>query len=172
VKADFEKLSKLTWPGFDAEVRTVGEKVFEVRQKTKDHPRLWAVVTIQPCFDCVPMDLAKWKAKEEEIKTVNLESLKGAADLDWELGQATLHGAPVIYAYQVGAGNGSADEGGTPYSFTNSYAAYYNDGVNQIRVVGTYKDDPVSKADLVRIAPKADLEALALSFLDAYTHAW
>lgn len=171
-KADFEKLSKIEYPGFTAEVRTVGEKVFEVRHKTKDHPRMWAVVTIQDCFDCVPMELAKWKAKEQEIKAINLESLKNVPGIDWELGQIDLHGQPVIYAYQVGTGNGSADEGGTPYSFTNNYVAYYNDGVNQIRVVAAYKDDPVAKADLIRIVPKADLQALALSFLDAYTHAW
>jgi hypothetical protein len=171
-KADFEKLAKLEYPGFIAEVRTVGDKVFEVRQKTKDHPRMWAVVTIQPCFDCVPMDLAKWKAKEDDLKSLNLEALKSSPGIDWELGQADLHGAPVIYAYQVGAGKGSADVGGETYSFTNLISAYYNDGVNQIRVVGAYKDDPMSKEDLIKVAPKADLEALALSFLDAYTHAW
>lgn len=169
-KADYERLSKLSWPGFTAEVRTLGEKVFEVRHKTSDHPRLWAVVTIQPCLDCVEMDITKWKAKTEDLK-VTLESLKDAPDVTFEVGDANLHGQPVIYTYQVGFGTGSGEGGGTT-SFTNNYIAYYNDGINQIRVVGAYKDDPAKKEDLIKMAPKADLQALALSFLDAYTHAW
>ena len=63
-------------------------------------------------------------------------------------------------------------EGGGGYSFTDVYIAYYNDGVNQIRVAASYKDDPTSKEELARLAPKGDLEALALSFLDVYTHEW
>ena len=83
VKADYERLAKLEFPGFTAEVRTVGDKVFEVRQKTADHPRLWAVVTIKPCFDCLPMELAKWKAKEQELKATNLGILNSATrDID------------------------------------------------------------------------------------------
>ena len=171
-KADFERLAKLTWPGFDADVRTIGEKVFEVRQKTKDHPRLWATVTIQPCFDCVPMDLEKWKPKEQELKTISLESLKNTPGIDWEMNAVTFHGQPIVYTYQLGAGVGSASEGGGGFSFTDTYIAYYNDGVNQIRVIASYKDDPASKEELQKMAPKGDLEALALSFLDVYTHAW
>jgi hypothetical protein len=156
-----------------AEVRTVGDKVFEVRHKTKDHPRLWAVVTIKHCFECLPMDLNKWKAKEMELKAVNLETLKDSKDVDWELGETTLAGEKVIFAYQIGTGSAPSEGGGgQDYSFTNSYIAYWNDGINEIRVVGTYKDDPVSKADLKRIAPKEDLRALALSFMDVYTHKW
>ena len=170
-KADYERLAKLEYPGFTADVRTVGDKVFEVRQKTKDHPRLWAVVTIKPCFDCLPMDLAKWKANEAALKATNLENLKDAKDIDWELGETALNGQNIMYAYQVGVGQ-TAGEGGGEYAFTNLYAAYFNDGINEIRVVAAYKDDPVSKADLKRLAPKEDLRALALAFLDVYTHAW
>jgi hypothetical protein len=172
VKGDFERLAKLTWPGFDADVRTVGEKVFEVRQKTKDHPRLWATVTIQPCFDCLPMDLEKWKPKEQELKTVSLEALKNTPGIEWEMNAVTFQGQPLVYTYQLGAGVGSASEGGGGYSFTDSYIAYYNDGVNQIRVIASYKGDPTTKEELQKLAPKEDLEALALSFLDVYTHAW
>lgn len=170
-KPDFEKLSKMEFPGFVADVRTVGDKVFEVRHKTNDHPRLWAVVTIQQCFECLPMELDKWKAKEAEIKATNLEALKDAKGIEWELGETTLNGQKLIYAFQVGAAQ-APGEGGGSYMYTNNYAVYFNDGVNWIRVVGSYKDDPVSVADLKRLAPKDDLRALALSFLDVYTHAW
>lgn len=170
-KADYERLAKLEFPGFNQEVRTVGDKVFEVRHKTKDHPRLWAVVTIKQCFECLPMELDKWKAKEAELKAMNLENLKDAKDIDWELGETVLNGQKIIYAYQVGSGQ-TAGEGGGEFAFTNLYAAYFNDGINEIRVVGTYKDDPAAKADLKKLAPKEDLRALALSFMDVYTHQW
>lgn len=170
-KADYERLAKLEFPGFTADVRTVGDKVFEVRQKTKDHPRLWAVVTIKHCFECLPMELDKWKTKEQELRAVSLETLKDAKDVDWELGETQLNGQRIIYTYQVGT-NSTPSQGGADYAFTNAYAAYFNDGINEIRVVGTYKDDPVAKADLIRLAPKDDLRALALSFLDYYTHQW
>jgi hypothetical protein len=171
-KADFERLSKLEYPGFLLDVRTVGDKVFEVRQKTKDHPVLWTTITIQPCFDCVPMDLEKWKPKEQELKTVSLENLKNTPGIDWEMNAVTFHDQPIIYTYQLGTGMGSASEGGGGMGMTDTYIAYYNDGVNQIRVIASYKDDPTSKEELQKMAPKADLEALALSFLDVYTHEW
>lgn len=175
-KADFDKLVKQQFAGFYSEVRTQGDKILEVRYRTKDRPVLWAVVTVSPCLDCIPMDLEKWKAKEAEMRAVSLEVLKDAPDITWEMGATRLYGAPIIYTYQLGtsggaSGSGSA-EGGGGFSFTDNYVAYYNDGINQIRVVGAYKDDPASKAELVKMAPKEDLQALALAFLDAYTHAW
>jgi hypothetical protein len=183
-KADFDKLVKMQFNGFYSEVRTEGDKILEVRYRTKDRPVLWAVVTVSPCLDCLPMELDKWKAKEAEMRSVSLEILKDAPNISWEMGMTRMNGASVIYTYQVGtsegagagsgSGSGSAgsDPGGGGYSFTDNYVAYYNDGVNQIRVVGAYKDDPASKEELIKLAPKPDLQALALSFLDVYTHAW
>ncbi len=170
-KEDYERLANLEYPGFTREVRVVGDKIMEVRHKTKDHPRLWAVVTIKPCFDCKPMELDKWKEHAAELRAMTLESLKESKDIDWELGETQLNGQKLIYVYQVGA-DAAPSEGGGNYSFTNTYIAFYNDGVNEIRVVGAYKDDPVAKADLKKLAPKDDLRALALSFMDVFTHAW
>jgi hypothetical protein len=216
-KADFEKLDKLEYQGFTVEHRTLGDKVLEVRQKTKDHPRLWATVTIQPCLDCLPMDLAKWKEKEQDLKVVmgKLKDLPpytgpgaanagsgsaapagsaaatgsagsagsgGSADptgrpppppsgVESEIGATELGGATVIYHYYVGFGT-TQGEGGGETTFGDAYVAYYNDGVNQIRVLAEYKDDPASVENLKKLAPKEDLRAVALSFLDVYTHAW
>ena len=64
------------------------------------------------------------------------------------------------------------DQNGPVGAFSNAYALYYNDNVNQIRVVSEYKDDWQTREDLMRIAPREDLEKLARAFLDAYTHAW
>jgi hypothetical protein len=171
VKADYERLAKLEFPGFIKEERTVGDKVLEVRQKTKDHPRLWATVTIQPCLDCVPMDLEKWKAREDEMKVL-MGGLKDAkTGVESEIGKTELFGATVIYHYYIGMAT-VPGEGGGESTYANVYAAYYNDGVNQIRVIGEYKDDPTTVEGMKKLAPKEDLRALALSFMDAYTHAW
>jgi hypothetical protein len=152
-------------------VRTVGDNVFEVRQMTKDHPRLWATVTIQPCLDCVPMDLEKWKAKEDELKVL-MAGLKDAkTGVESEIGKTELFGATIIYHYYIGYAT-TPGEGGGESTYANAYVAYYNDGVNQVRVIAEYKDDPASVENMKKLAPKDDLRALALSFLDAYTHAW
>jgi hypothetical protein len=170
-KPDFERLSKLEFPGFTLDVRNVGVNVLELRQKTQDHPRLWAVVTIKPCFECLPMDLATWKAKEADLRALNLEVLKDSPDIEWELGETELNGQKVIYTYQVGLGQRNSP-GGVEFSFTNNLYAYYNDGVNEIRVAAMYKDDPANKDELKKRAPKEQLRALALAFMDVYTHAW
>ncbi len=170
-KADYERLAKLEYPGFVKEERTVGEKVLEVRQKTKDHPRMWTTVTVQPCLDCVPMDLAKWKAKEDELKVL-MGGLKDAkTGVESEVGQTELFGATIIYHYYVGYAT-VPGEGGGESTYANVYVAYYNDGVNQVRVIAEYKDDPTTVENMKKLAPKDDLRALALSFLDVYTHAW
>jgi hypothetical protein len=169
-KADFEKLDKLEFPGFTIEHRTLGDKVMEVRQKTKDHPRLWATVTIQPCLACVPMELPKWKEKEAELKVV-MGPLKDLKGVESELGATELGGATVIYHYYVGFGT-APGEGGGETTFGNAYVAYYNDGINEIRVFAEYKDDPATVENLKKLASKDDLRAVALSFMDVYTHAW
>jgi len=169
-KADYERLAKMAFTGFEGSSRQLADNAFEIYQTTKDRPKLGAVITIQPCFQCVPMDLDKWKARTEDLK-VYLGPLKDQPGIDFEVGQTSLNGQPIIYTYQVGTA-GSPGPGGGSTSFTDAFIAYYNDGVNQIRVLGTYKDDALSKDQLMKVAPKADLEALALSFLDVYTHAW
>jgi hypothetical protein len=174
-KADFEKLTKLEYPGFHTQEHALNDVIFEMRQITNDHPRMWATVTIEPCGkvpnDCPPMDLAEWKKHEDDLKNL-MGDLKNAPDVEWDVGKTELHGQPMIYTYQLGQHAGSG-EGGGILTFTDAYALYYNDGVNRIRVVAEYKDDPVKTKELMaKQAPKSDLAVLAMSFLDVYTHAW
>ena len=170
-KADYERLAKMTFTGFEGSSRNLADNAFEIYQTTKDRPKLGAVITMQPCFQCVPMELDKWKARTEDLK-VYLGPLKDQPGIDFEVGQTALNGQPIIYTYQVGVAQAPGGKGGPSTSYTNSFIAYYNDGVNQIRVLATYKDDPLSKDQLIQAAPKADLELLALAFLDVYTHGW
>ncbi len=168
-QADVDRMIKLDWEGFEKTDRT-GGKTFEVRLTTP-RPRLAVTVTITPCFDCLPMDLEKWKAKGDAMKVLLAEELRNLPDTVFELGKTEINGQPVIFTYQLGYQSGE-DQNGPVGAFSNAYALYYNDNVNQIRVVAEYKDDWVKREDMVRIAPREDLEKLARAFLDAYTHAW
>jgi len=169
VQADVDRMAKLDWEGFQKTDRTSG-KAFEVRLTTS-RPRLAVTVTVAPCFDCVPMDLEKWKAKGDAMKGLLAEELRNLPDTVFELGKTELNGAPVIFTYQLGYQSGK-DDNGPVGAYSNAYALFYNDNVNQIRVVAEYKDDWVAREDMLRIAPREDLEKLARAFLDAYPHAW
>lgn len=168
-QADVDRMIKLDWEGFEKTDRT-GGKTFEVRLTTS-RPRLAVTVTVTPCFDCIPMDLEKWKAKGDAMKVLLAEELRNLPDTVFDIGKADLNGQPVIFTYQLGYQSGQ-DANGPVGAFSNAYALYYNDNVNQIRVVAEYKDDWVAREDMQRIAPREDLEKLARAFLDAYTHAW
>ena len=170
-KADFDKLSKHEFPGFKAIVRKKDNEL-DVRHATDARPILATTVNIAPCFDCLPMELDKWKAKEAGLKMLLTEELRDRADTTWELGTTELHGQPLIFTYQFGYASGKDDQGNPEGAFSNAYALYFSDGKNQIRVVAEYKDDPVNREDLKAIAPREDLEKLAKGFMDFYTHAW
>jgi hypothetical protein len=163
-----QELKNLTFPGFKAEMKQLDAKQgFEVKHLTNDHPKIAATITLQPCFDCLPMDLAKWKERTEALKLFILPALKNQPDTEFEVGQTELNGAPMIYTYQLGYYMGP--EGG---GYTNAYVLYWNDGVNQARVVADYKDDPATKETMKKLVPKSDLENVAKAFMDTYTHAW
>lgn len=167
---EFEKLSTLEYPGFEKVILNKGNGV-DVRQITT-RPRLATTITITPCFDCVPIDLDKWKAKEESLKQLLAEPLRKLPDTIWEMGKTEVAGTPVIFTYQFGRSDGKDAQGNPIMAFSNAYALYYNDGNNQIRVVAEYKDDPATREQMLEIAPKEDLERLAKAFFDAYSHAW
>jgi hypothetical protein len=167
--ADAERMVKLDFEGFEKVDRTNGQ-TFEVRLMTP-RPRLAVTVTATKCFDCLPMELEKWQAKGDAMKVLLAEPLRNLPDTVFELGKTELNGQPVIFTYQLGYQSGQ-DQNGPVGAFSNAYALYYNDSVNQIRVVAEYKDDWTSREDMQRIAPREDLEKLARAFLDAYTHAW
>jgi hypothetical protein len=58
-------------------------------------------------------------------------------------------------------------------AYSDAYTIYYNDGINQIRVVASYADDAVPGIDqLLALAPQEDLEKLAVAFASYYVHEW
>ena len=62
--------------------------------------------------------------------------------------------AEVIATYQFGMLDGKDEQGQPQGAYSNAYAIYFNDAVNQIRVVAEYKDDWVTRADMLAIAPR------------------
>ena len=169
-----KKLSELEYPGFKRVVRSFEDTTLEVRHSTESRPRIAVTVTISPCTTpCTPMQLEPWKARTEELKSIMSKELRGRPDTQWEIGATELHGESMIFTYQLGQWFGVGEDGKQHGSFSNAYILYYNDGVNQIRVVSEYKDDPVAtKEDLTKLVPRDDLDKVGHAFLDAYTHSW
>ncbi|HEY1552932.1 MAG TPA: hypothetical protein VGG28_34115 [Kofleriaceae bacterium] len=186
--ATMQRLQSMSWRGFSAKAHgfNADKGMMEMQQRTSDHPAIWAVITIAPCSDnavmvsCLPMELAKWNSEPRytELKAMMPESLRKQEDTIFEVGATELDGAKMIFTYQLGqtashpGGSGSAfDPGG--FSYTDAYFLYYNDGINTIRVVAEFKDDPRdSKEKMAEAVPKGDLENVARAFMDAYVHAW
>jgi len=172
-KAQADKLAQLKFPGFATEVRGITDKLLDVRHLTEARPKIAATVTIQPCFDCLAMDLDKWKANVDGLKLLVQPELRDRPDTTFDVGQTELHGASMIYTYQAAQLIGDDKNKNPVAAWTDAYALYYNDGVTQIRVVAEYKDDPMQTKELMlQAAPRDSLEKVAKAFADAYTHAW
>lgn len=171
--AAIARLAKLEVPGYAAKLRSDSASLFEVRHTTTGSPRLAVTVTIKPCFGCLPMQLDAWKQRREALELLVDERLRGRPDTDFDIGITTLSGVPAIYTYQAGHLFGTDKNGNPSGTYTDAYALYFNDGVNEIRVVAEYKDDPApSKAAMVARAPREQLDRIAHQLGDAYVHAW
>jgi hypothetical protein len=162
-----KKLRALTYPRFISENHGNDLSVVVV-YRTDDRPKLKATVQITPCASkCVPLELDKWKGRED-LKEFLPAELRAAADTTFEVGATDLDGVPMIYTYQVGMVN----KDGSLY-FTDTYVLYYNDGNNEIRVVSTYADDrPLSREAMLKMASQEDLGNIAKAFVDVFTQAW
>jgi hypothetical protein len=172
-KPELEKLSLLDYPGWKRDVRYLGDDTLEVRYKTEARPILGVTVIAGKCFDCLPMVLAKWKPKHDALKAMLVPELRDHPETIFELGETQLFGAPVIYTYQQGWAFGSDGHNQPAGAYSHAYMLRYNDGVNQVQVLTQYMDDPTAtRADMINLAPREDLEKIGQAFLDAFTHSW
>jgi hypothetical protein len=169
----FKKMSEMTFPGFNLDVRALTDKYMWLYQKTPESPVIRASVHIWPCVgnpkDCWPLDVETFKKDHmDELKQYLTPGLKKAPDTQFEVGETELNGQKMIYTFQLGE-----VLGGEHNEFTYAYVLYYNDGHNEIRVLGEYKDDLMGKKeDMAKAIPRVDLENTAKAFLDVYTHHW
>lgn len=171
-KAKAEQLSQTEFEAFERDVRIADDRGIDVRYLTTARPRIMVTVNAMKCFDCVPMEADKWKAKAEALKLIAGPDLKDRADTTYEHGMTDIAGTPYAWTYHVGYNVTPGTEGVTG-AYGTAYAIYYNDGVNMIRVVAEYKDDvPKSREAMVNLTPREDLEAIAKAFVDRFVHAW
>jgi hypothetical protein len=172
-RARYEKLTGLEYPGWEKDVRYLDDRALEVRYRTKARPILGVTISASPCFDCLPPELPRWKAKEDALKNLLLPELRERKDTVFEVGEVKLAGAPLIFTYQLAHAWGPSEDRNQQGPYSHAYTVYHNDGINQIRVTAQYADDAVAtRQELVSLAPREDLARIALAFLDAYTHAW
>jgi hypothetical protein len=170
-QAQMDKVGEPNFNGWDKIPHGGKDGKVEVRHSTTDHPKLMVIVKVDPCKDaCTPIDLAKWQdaTKQDALKLSLLgQGLVAAPDTVWDLGQTQLNNTPMIYAYALGQ---ALHNGG---SFTNVYALYYNDGVNQLNVIAQWADDPMrTKEMMAKSVPRELLEKVAKSFMDFYGQIW
>ena len=176
------ELQQLTWKGFQAEPHAINPaKGMEVRHTTADKPKIAATVTIAPCSaqavlgPCAAMTLPAWQAREAELKKMIPEEIRAGAK--FEIGTVKFHDTDLVYTFQLGETAGTIEKGsnaGQRYvAYTYAYILYFNDGVNQLRVVAEYKDEAPEKVDdFLKLTPRSDLENTAKGFFDAFTSQW
>ena len=119
------------------------------------------------------MALEPWKARSDELKQSLSKELAARPDTQFEIGTRDLLGVTAIYSYQLGYYFGKDEQDQPIGDYSNAYILYYNDGVTQIRVNAHYRDDALGGRDqLLAVAPREDLEKLAVAFLNFYVHEW
>jgi hypothetical protein len=174
--AALSRLAATEFPGFEREEQGAVAGMVRFRHTTRSRPHLAVSVVIGPCSArpaCLAMDLASWTARQGELRDQLPKELRSRPDTRFEIGARAIAGAPAIYTYQLGYAGGVDEKDQPAADYTDAYVLYYNDGINQIRVMAHYVDDALgSLAQLLAIAPPDDLEQLAAAFASFYLHAW
>jgi hypothetical protein len=156
---DARKLAQHEVAGWTRDVRLADAKGLEVRYRAAS---ILVTVQIADCFDCLPMELDRWRAKSDALRALVAPELRDHANTTWEMGMLDVGGAPVAWTFHAG-------DTGTVYG--TAYTLYFNDGARMIRIVAEYIGDGPREA-MLRDAPKPRLEAAARGFLEAFTRIW
>lgn len=143
----------------------------EVRHTTRTRPLLAVTVEIGACGACPAIDSS---AQRRAALVAELpEVLRDRADTQVELATRQVAGLTAVATYELGATVGSDEHGQPASDYVDAYRLDYTDGVNRIRVTASYVDDAVGDVDRLRaVAPREDLERLAVAFLGFYVHHW
>ncbi|MEO6776736.1 MAG: hypothetical protein ABI467_27590 [Kofleriaceae bacterium] len=176
------ELQSRTWNGFEVQPHAINpDKGMEVQHITKDKPKITATITIAPCSEqsvlgpCKPIELPLWQADAAHLKMMIPDELRDSAK--FEVGIVKFHATDLVYTFQLGQTTGVVSKGsnaGMSYvAFTYAYIVYFNDGVNQIRVVAEYKDAAMANVvEMQKVVAREDLENTAKGFFDAFTALW
>ena len=175
-RAQLDRLAAIEFPDFEREDRGGFPGLVEFRHTTRTRPRLAVTVTIATCGaprTCRAMELAAWTARRDELLRGLPEALRRRADTRFEIAARAIAGAPAIAVYELGYATGSDEHDQPSIDYIDAYVIHYNDGKNQLRVVANYVDDTSGGIDrLLALAPREDLEQLAVAFASYYLRAW
>ena len=194
------ELSALDFQDFDRQERATTDLAVEVQHTTRTRPKLGVTVRIDTCpmilavgaarspraraveraapvpadpRACVPMRLALWEPRRDELKQFLSADLAARSDTRFYVGADRIAGTTAIYTYQLGHLFALDDRNQTVAQSSNAYVLYYNDGVNRIRVMASYLDEPVAtREQLIALAPPRELEKMAAAFMSFYLHQW
>lgn len=170
------RLAAIEFPDFVREDQGTAAGGVQFRHTTRSRPHLAVSIAVGPCSArraCEAMDLARWTARQGELRGQLPDDLRDRPDTRFEIRARAIAGAPAIATYQLGHAGGAGDRHQPSADYTDAYVLYYNDGTNQIRVMAQYADDAVAGIrPLLAIAPPEDLERLAVAFASFYLHAW
>lgn len=172
----FDKLTALRFPDFQLEATPYPTSI-ALKQRTELRPRVSVYVHVTPCGPmekCLPMNVDAWRGDIERLKAISLApSLHDRPDTVFDVNASSIANVPVISVYQVGQFFGTDHNNNPSRAYSHAYSLYYNDGVNALRVIASYSDDPrPSMGEMKSTVPRAFLEKAATAFLDAYGQAW
>ena len=175
-KPQLARLAAIEFPDFERQDRNTTERMIEFRHTTRTRPHLGVTVQLAACprpRPCPSMQLARWNKLRPELLEQLPASLSARPDTRLEIGTREVAGASTISIYELGYASGSDDKDQPSADYIDAYVVYYNDGVNQMRVMAHYLDDTVGGLDqMLAVAPREDLEKLAVAFASYYLHAW
>ena len=174
-KATIERLAELEFRASRTMSARRLTRSLDVRHDTTTRPRLGATVNDRtPCLDCIPWSSTSGRRSTEELKaTAALRGLRNRPDTVFEVGETELNGQKMIYTYQVGISSARTTWASRRARSANGYTLYYNDGINQIRVVAQYKDDrAVTRGHAEARAARRPRDDRAGVPRRVYTHAW
>lgn len=145
-------------------VRKLDDDFLDVEYTLKDLPIAVGVV-VQPCMRCEPMQLDRWRAETDALRITLPPDLRERSDATFEVTQVSLAGTPAIATYQL------VHVAGDKPQFDEAVTVYFNDGVNQLRVIARFAGPPPSKIDDDGIE-RRELEQLATAVLDRFAQSW
>jgi len=174
-QAALERLGKLTFPRLARELTPYPASV-SIRHRATTRPRMSINVAVGGCsatLPCRPMTVDAWRADEAKLKEGVDAVLVDRPDSKFEIGAASINNTPAVFVYQAGQYFGKDARGNPVGSYSHAYTLHFNDGVNFLRVVVSFADDPrETLAEMTQALPRSFLERTANAFLDAYGQAW
>jgi len=163
------KLAALEIQGLKKTVRKLDDSFLDVEYEYNS-PRLAVKVAVQPCLRCEPMQLDRWRAEADALRLTIPPDLRDRSDTTFEISATSIGGATVIATHHLAF---VLPFGWDTPNFDHAVAVYFNDGINQIRIVAAYEGTVVnSYAEMAKVVTRAELEQLALAVLDRLVQAW